>query len=72
MGLSASMLLNLIAKISYFLFFFADAVLPLVVKFLKRFPSYYDIIVRCARKSEVALWRYLFNIAGDAHDLFQV
>ncbi|CAG8494402.1 685_t:CDS:10 [Rhizophagus irregularis] len=47
------------------------AVLPKVVKFLNNFPHSLDAIVGCARKTEVALWDYLFSIVGSPKDLFE-
>ncbi|KAJ3082867.1 hypothetical protein HK102_001421, partial [Quaeritorhiza haematococci] len=49
----------------------AGGLLPQVVRFLEHFPMYLDVIVRCARKTEVALWRYFFGIVGDAKALFK-
>ncbi|CAG8522977.1 22493_t:CDS:10 [Cetraspora pellucida] len=37
-------------------------VLPRVIKFINHFPHSLDAIVGCARKTEVALWDYLFSI----------
>lgn len=49
-----------------------DAILPLVIKFLDQFPHALDVIVSCARKTEVALWDYLFSVVGKPKDLFEV
>ncbi|KAI8805518.1 RIC1-domain-containing protein [Cladochytrium replicatum] len=45
-------------------------VLPQIVKFLENFPSYLDVIVQCARKTEVSQWKYFFSIVGEVKDLF--
>lgn len=50
--------------------FNTDAVLPRVVNFLSRFPQFLEVVVHCARKTEVAMWEYLFSIVGNARDLF--
>ncbi|KAL0092492.1 RIC1-domain-containing protein [Phycomyces blakesleeanus] len=49
-----------------------DAILPLVIKFLDQFPHALDVIVSCARKTEVALWDHLFSAVGKPKDLFEV
>jgi hypothetical protein len=39
---------------------------------LDQFPHALDVIVGCARKTEVALWEHLFSIVGNPQDLFEV
>nr|CAD7459159.1 unnamed protein product [Timema tahoe] len=48
-----------------------DALLPSVIEFIKEFPVYQQTVVQCARKTEIALWPYLFSAAGKPKDLFQ-
>lgn len=52
--------------------FIIEAILPLVIKFLDQFPHALDVIVSCARKTEVALWDHLFSVVGKPKDLFEV
>jgi len=47
-----------------------DALLPSVVDFIRSFPVYRETVVQCARKTEVALWPYLFAAVGSPRDLF--
>ncbi|KAL1935687.1 hypothetical protein VTP01DRAFT_4827 [Rhizomucor pusillus] len=49
-----------------------DAILALVIKFLDQFPHALDVIVSCARKTEVALWGHLFSVVGEPKDLFEL
>ncbi|XP_065214700.1 guanine nucleotide exchange factor subunit Rich isoform X2 [Planococcus citri] len=48
-----------------------DAQLPSVIEFIQEFPVYLKTVVQCARKTEIALWPYLFSAAGKPKDLFQ-
>ncbi|KAI8614275.1 ribosome control protein 1, partial [Chytriomyces sp. MP71] len=48
-----------------------DAVLGRVVHFLKPFPAFYEIVAKCARKSDMSIWPRLFNIIGNPQSLFQ-
>ncbi|GAB5586829.1 WD40 repeat protein [Umbelopsis nana] len=50
----------------------SDAILPIVIQFLDQFPHALDVIVGCARKTEVALWEHLFSIVGNPQDLFEL
>ncbi|KAI9252811.1 RIC1-domain-containing protein [Phascolomyces articulosus] len=49
-----------------------DPILPLVIKYLDQFPHALDVIVSCARKTEVALWDHLFSVVGEPKDLFEL
>lgn len=50
-----------------------DALLPSVLEFIQEFPVYLTTIVQCARKTEVALWPYLFGagVTANPRQLFQ-
>ncbi|PWZ00713.1 RIC1-domain-containing protein [Testicularia cyperi] len=47
------------------------AILPLVIEFLDHFPEALEVVVGCARKTEVARWAYLFDVVGAPLSLFQ-
>ena len=49
-----------------------SGVLPTVVEFLDHFDAAPDVVVGCARKTEVTRWRRLFDIVGNPKTLFEV
>lgn len=50
----------------------SSTMLDRVVKFLKRFEEFYlDVVVRCARKTEVRCWKRLFKAVGDPRGCFE-
>lgn len=46
--------------------------LPKVIRFLQEFSIFPEIIVRCARKTDVSYWDLLFQHAGKPIDLFNL
>lgn len=50
----------------------SEAVLPIVVQFLDHFEVALDVVVGCARKTELTRWRHLFEAVGNPQSLFEV
>jgi len=47
------------------------ALLPSVISFLSSFPTYYDIVAGCTRKTEMRSWRTLFSCLPPVQTLFE-
>lgn len=50
----------------------SDTVLPTVVTFLDHFDAALDVVVGCARKTEMTRWKRLFEVVGSPQTLFEV
>ncbi|KAF9519786.1 hypothetical protein BS47DRAFT_1287937 [Hydnum rufescens UP504] len=48
-----------------------NSALPLAIEFLDHFDSALDVVVACARKTEMSRWRGLFDIVGNPKTLFE-
>ncbi|WWC93237.1 hypothetical protein V866_000070 [Kwoniella sp. B9012] len=48
------------------------SLLSAVIQFLDHFDSSLDVIVGCARKTEIDRWNLLFNLVGSPRDLFEI
>lgn len=46
--------------------------LPLVIEFLDHFDQSLDVVVGCARKTEIDRWERLFEVVGDPRGLFEL
>lgn len=50
----------------------STAILPTVAEFLDHFDASLDVVVGCARKTELTRWLHLFNVLGTPKSLFEV
>ena len=50
----------------------STAILPTVADFLDYFDTSLDVVVGCARKTELTRWPHLFSIVGTPKSLFEV
>ncbi|EIM83316.1 RIC1-domain-containing protein [Stereum hirsutum FP-91666 SS1] len=48
-----------------------DGLLPAVIEFLDHFDVALDVVVGCARKTEMTRWRRLFDVVGNPKVLFE-
>ena len=48
-----------------------NALLPNVIELIRPFPNFIKIVGECARKTEIAVWTYLFGAAGKPKELFE-
>lgn len=48
-----------------------DSLLPLVIEFLDHFDQSLDVVVGCARKTEIDRWDTLFKAVGKPRELFE-
>jgi hypothetical protein len=47
-------------------------ILPVVIEFLDHFDESLDVVVGCARKTEIDRWERLFEVVGDPRGLFEM
>ena len=47
-------------------------ILPTVAEFLDHFDTSLDVVVGCARKTELTRWPHLFDVVGTPKSLFEV
>ncbi len=50
----------------------SGVILPAAIEFLDHFDVALDVVVGCARKTEMTYWKSLFSVAGSPKILFEV
>ena len=50
----------------------STTILPTVAEFLDHFDTSLDVVVGCARKTELTRWPHLFSVVGTPKSLFEV
>lgn len=49
-----------------------EPLLPAIIEFLDYFPQSLEVVVGCARKTEIDRWGRLFSLVGDPREMFEL
>ena len=47
-------------------------ILQRVIRIIREFPEYVEVVISCTRKTDFELWDVLFAVAGDPQQLMEV